>query len=84
MTTISSRDSLILSTLGPSRISRGNRGRDSETKRSVLLAVGSTDRGQATFMKAQAVDHVDHDAVEAFDDGIDTQAEIHADGFAKV
>ena len=59
----------------------GKRGRGSETKRPVLLAVGTTTEGQATFMKAQVVDHVDHDTVSNFGRGIDGDAEIHADGF---
>ena len=59
----------------------GKRGRGSESKRPVLLAVGSTGQGDATFMKALAVDHVNYAAVAAFGGGIDQDAEVHSDAF---
>ena len=59
----------------------GKRGRGSESKQPVLLAVGTTTDGRATFMKAQAVDHVDRATVSRFATGIDTTAEVRTDGF---
>ena len=59
----------------------GKRGRGSESKRPVLPAVGTTADGRATFMKAQAVHHVDHEAVSHFGTGIDAASEIRTDGF---
>ena len=45
------------------------------------MAVSISDGGTASFLKAQAVDHVDHATMQQFGAGIDQAAQIHSDGF---
>lgn len=59
----------------------GKRGRGSRRKRPVLMAVGTTTDGRATFMKAQAVERVGHPFVARFGRGIDPSAKVRSDAY---